>query len=101
MRTIKCSNGSLDDSSVKTVKCGDTDKKCFDNSYKYCNKFTKKQIGFMIAVGIGGLLVTGIVSEIMSIIPVIGSLVAWIIRLALMIITAVIVYIIFENSRAR
>ena len=101
MTQINCTNGSLKDSK-KTTDCDNDDiSKCYDNSYKYCNKFTTAQLILMIMVGVVGLLVVWLVSSLLRFFPIIGGVGVFLIRVALLILTTGSVYIIYQNSNAK
>jgi hypothetical protein len=99
-RTISCTNGNLKDGK-KTISCNDTDKYCFDNSYKYCKELSTEQIIILIVIGISGLIAIGILTWILNKIPIIGSLTITIINFIVLIIISVIIYFVYENYKAK
>ena len=96
--TISCSNGSIKDGSKK-VTCSGT--KCYPDSYTYCNKLTKGQITTLIIIGVVGLIATSIVSYFLSWIPILGRIGALLINLSLLVILAIVIYVVYNNSKAK
>jgi len=99
-RTINCTNGSIKDGS-KTVTCQTSDKDCFPDSYTYCKKLSTSQIVVLAAIGVAGLCVLGLVNWILSKLPLIGGLLKLVINLITLGIIAVVVYMVYENYKAK
>ena len=97
-KTITCTNGSIKDGS-HTVKCSGT--KCYTDSYTYCKKLTKGQIRALIILGVVGLIVACTISYFLSWIPILGRIGALLINVALLIILAIVIYIVYNNSKVK
>lgn len=97
---ITCTNGSLKDGSGQ-VTCESDDSKCYDNSYTYCRELTREQIAVLIAIGVVGLVVVSFLTYFLRKIPLIGGLGALAINLAVLVLIAITIYVVYNNYKAK
>ena len=96
--TYSCTNGTLKDGS-KTYTCPSNGKNCYPDSYTYCRKLSKDQERNLLIGGVSSLIIALLISALLAKIPIIGTLGALAINIALLLIIGGVCYIVYNNNK--